>query len=290
MSRATVARMLKEAKLRGLVQVTITVPVRRFELADQVRDRWAGRGLRRVHLVPTVPDPEEQKTVLARELPTVFTPPAGSTVAVSWGTTLSRAVDLLPAAPRPRVERVVSVLGGIQGAIRAVDPYDVVVRLGQKLGATVYALPAPGFVRDPGLAAVLKNEPAMRQVLELGATADVVMFGAGDLRQRSTLERIGAITPEERAWLVGQGALGDILGHFLDAEGRVVTEAARRLIPISLGMGELRAIPERICIAGGEDKRAVILAMLRGGLITTLLTDETTAAHLAQAPPGGKEA
>jgi len=278
-SRATVARLLKEAKVCGLVQIQINAPLDLLALADRLR---AAYRLARVHLVPTVADAREQKVALARELSAVFTPKRGDIIAVSWGTTLSHAIDLLPAPRTALGLTVVSVLGGIQGDIGTANPYNIAFRLGQKLGATVYMLQAPAFVHDPAFAALLMREISIQRTLEMGGRARIALFGAGDLTEHSTLERIGAISREERQWLVSLGAVGDLLGHFLNIRGEVVKPEGR-FIPMSLPLADLMRIPERICLAGGPAKHEMLLAMLRAGYITTLVTDEETAKYLLAA-------
>jgi DNA-binding transcriptional regulator LsrR (DeoR family) len=285
LSRATVARMLKEAKERGLVRVTVESPVRLLELADRLRERWAPHGVREVRLVQSVSDIEEQKAVLAAELPFVLPPVAGKVVGVSWGTTLGAGVEQVPMPGSTNGNgaggtRVVSMLGGVTGSMRAADPYGVAVQLGQRLRASVYALTAPLYVRDRNVANLLAGHESVRGPLELAADADVALFGVGDLESQSTIVRLGVITHEERRWLREQGAVGDVIGHFLDVQGRPVTAAADLLAPICLGLDQLRAIPERICLAGGPDKHDMLLATVRAGLVTRLLTDERTAERL----------
>jgi len=280
-SRATVARLLKAAKERGFVQIKINAPVRLLALAERLRAAYRAQHLARVHLVPTVADEAEQKMALARELGAVFTPKRGDIIAVSWGTTLSYAIDLLPAPRAGLGLTVVSVLGGIQGSIGTANPYNIAFRLGQRLGASVYMLQAPALVRDPEFAALLMRESSVQETLAMGARARIALFGAGDLSDNSTLERIGAISPQERRWLVSLGAVGDLLGHFLDIQGHVILPD--RLLAMSLPLEDLARIPERICLGGGPAKRAMLLAMLRAGYITTLITDEETANDLIAA-------
>ena len=168
------------------------------------------------------------------------------------------------------------MLGGVTGSMRAADLYGVAVQLGQRLR---HALTAPLYVRDRSVANLLAGHESIRGPLELAAEADVALFGVGDLR-RSTIVRLGVITHEERRWLREQGAVGDVIGHFLDVQGRPVTAAADLLAPICLGLDQLRVIPERICLAGGPDKHDMLLATVRAGLVTRLLTDERTAERL----------
>jgi DNA-binding transcriptional regulator LsrR (DeoR family) len=223
--------------------------------------------------------------VLAAELPSILPAVAGKVVGVSWGTTLAAGVEQLPSLGPANGNgaggtSVVSMLGGVTGSMRAADPYGVAVQLGQRLRASVYALTAPLYVRDRNVANLLAGHESVRGPLELAAEADVALFGVGDLQSRSTIVRLGVITHEERRWLRDQGAVGDVIGHFLDVQGRPVTAAADLLAPICLGLDQLRAILERICLAGGPDKHDMLLATVRAGLVTRLLTDERTAERL----------
>jgi DNA-binding transcriptional regulator LsrR (DeoR family) len=278
MSRARVVRLLKEARTRGLVQIRINAPVNLLELEEQLLERYRGTPLERVRLVPTVSDEEEQRHLLAHELPSLLALGYNDIVAVSWGRTLSQAIDLLPTQVAPGLT-VVSMLGGIQGGMRTANPYDIAFRLGQRLRAAVYTLQAPALVRDPEMAALLLQQESLQETLALAGRARVALFSGGDLGEGSTLERLHAISREERLWLQSRGAVGDLLCHFLDSTGQTL-DLEGRLIPVALPLEALRRIPERICLGGGEAKHATILALLRGGYITTLISDEATARFL----------
>ncbi|MBX5448961.1 sugar-binding transcriptional regulator [Thermogemmatispora sp.] len=285
MSRARVVRLLKEARTRGLVQIRINAAVDLFEREEAVQQRYHACQLRRVRLVPTVTDEDEQRRLVAHELPSLLTLGYGDIIAVSWGRTLSYALDLLPAQPALRLT-VVSALGGIQGGTHTANPYDVAFRLGQRLHArAVYTLQAPALVRDPETAALLLREESLQETLALAARAQVALFSGGDLSDSSTLERLNAISREERLWLRAKGAVGDLLCHFLDRQGRVI-DLEGRLTTVALPLLALKAIPERICLAAGGAKQEIVLAMLRGGFITTLITDEATADYLLSQEPG----
>lgn len=293
-SRARVVRLLKEARAQGLVQIKINAPVGRLSLANQVRSLYRQHGLTRVHLVPTIEDEVEQKIALAHEFPSVFSPQENDIIAVSWGTTLSYAIDFLPEQnihaskkgltediPRPIV---VSVFGGIQGGIHTANPYDIAFRLGQKLHANVYTIQAPAFVRDQEMSTMLLREESVQKTLSIGMRARIALFGVGDVKEHSTIERINVISREEREWLASEGAVGDLLGHFLNREGEII-DLDGKLMAVSLPLADLLHIPERICLGGGPAKHEMILAMLRGGYITTLITDEATAEYLIAARP-----
>jgi DNA-binding transcriptional regulator LsrR (DeoR family) len=51
---------------------------------------------------------------------------------------------------------------------------------------------------------------------------------------------------------------------------------------VGISLEELRAIPERLCVAGGPDKEIAVAGALRGGYATHLVTDERTARRLLE--------
>ena len=52
----------------------------------------------------------------------------------------------------------------------------------------------------------------------------------------------------------------------------------------------LRRIPEVVAIAGGRRKAAAIGAVLKSGLVTSLVTDTAAADHLLETEPGPRPA
>ena len=78
------------------------------------------------------------------------------------------------------------------------------------------------------------------------------------------------------------GAVGALLGRFIDDSGGEMTGYTHDRM-LGLSLDELRRIPNRVCIAGGKNKFAAILATLRGGFVTDLVIDLPTAEMLIEA-------
>jgi erythritol transport system ATP-binding protein len=83
-----------------------------------------------------------------------------------------------------------------------------------------------------------------------------------------------------------RGALGEVLGHFFDINGRPVeTEVTQRIVTLPLDKLRNRRL---VALAGGVSKVAAIRAALESGLLTGLITDERTArAILAKGDENG---
>jgi DNA-binding transcriptional regulator LsrR (DeoR family) len=86
------------------------------------------------------------------------------------------------------------------------------------------------------------------------------------------------ITPEEFGEVERAGAVGELLGRFVDAQGRPVAASVNeRAVAV-----RLEELPGRqtVAIAGGRDKARAIAAVLESGVISGLITDEATAHEL----------
>ena len=119
----------------------------------------------------------------------------------------------------------------------------------------------------------------MRDVLLAASAADVAVVGIGSVNQKrdATILRSGYISEGEQLMYARKGAVGDILGYFLQADGEQVDDLPihRELLGISLT--ELAQLPTIVGVAGGEDKADAIYAALRGRRINGLVTEEATA-------------
>jgi deoxyribonucleoside regulator len=82
----------------------------------------------------------------------------------------------------------------------------------------------------------------------------------------------GYLTAKDVARLRAMGAVGDVLGRFIDADGIEVSEdLAERTLALQLD--EIRKIPITIAVASGREKAAVARAALLSGLCTILVAD-----------------
>ena len=156
-------------------------------------------------------------------------------------------------------------------------------KLGQYFNAPAIALHAPVYVQDESIALGLAGDVGIQEVLELARRAAIIVFSLGGMDERATMSQLGYISIEQRKFLRTQGAVADIACRWIDRDGRPV-ELPSSLNPISITLAELKASPRRLAVAGGEDKHEAILAGLRGGYLTHLVTDERTAAFLLDNP------
>jgi len=281
-SRQTVGRLLEAARAQGIVRVEIDARcLAALELATRLRDTF---GLADAIVVPRddgAPKPtarvnERVAAALAAYVRRYLHP--GAVVGVGWGDTVARALAMLAEESLDGVT-LASAAGSINAIAQSMagEP---------KLAQHLRAVPAPLIVSSPEAAATLRSEASVCEVLDLAASATVTLTGIGSIGPEASAVRSKVLTEEEVASFAAQGAVGDMLGEWFDARGRIVTSATsdRR---IGLSLEQLRDMPNVVAVAGGRNKAEAVLGAIRGRFIKVLVTDEPTAEEiLAQGAPG----
>ena len=133
------------------------------------------------------------------------------------------------------------------------------------------------WVEDQAAVEGLRGERSVAEALALYHRIDVLAVGIGSWHPPDSC--LCAAFPS--AWhdqALGAGVRADLCATLIDDEGKAV---ASPLDQLGLGTAEqLRRIPEVVGIGGGLEKAAAIAAVLRGGWITTLVTDGGVARRL----------
>ncbi|MEK0081591.1 sugar-binding transcriptional regulator [Benzoatithermus flavus] len=278
-SRIKVNRLIGQAVRAGLVHVFVEgTAAECIELEESIARRW---GLAFCTVAPMVDESPLPLATLAAAgghwLHRTLETGRVSLVGVGHGRTLGAVVANLPRTPRPGV-RFVSLLGSLTRHAAA-NPFDVIHRLAEITGAESYFLPAPFFADSVEDKQVLMAQRSIESVFALARAAELVIVGIGEVGPEAHLRTIGMITPEEHAAIERAGAVGEVLGRFLDARGRpVMAEINERAIAVRLEELKGRQI---VAIAGGRGKARAIAAVLESGLLTGLITDEATAREIA---------
>lgn len=277
-SRIKVARLIGQAVRAGLVHVFVEgTAAECIALEEQIARRWR---LEFCTVAPTVEEGPLPLTALAAAgghwLHRVLEAGKVSLVGVGHGRTLGAVVANLPRVPRPNV-RFVSLLGSLTRHAAA-NPFDVIHRLTEITGAESYFMPAPFFVDSVEDKLMLMAQRSLEPVFALARAAELVVLGIGEVGPEAHLRTIGMITPEEQAEVERAGAVGEVLGRFVDAAGQpVAADINERAMAVRL---EDLAGRQIVAIAGGRRKAPAIAAVLESGMLTGLITDETTAREL----------
>ena len=125
----------------------------------------------------------------------------------------------------------------------------------------------------------IEKEPSVQQILNMTPLAQLSVVGIGGMDEEATIVTNGMLSINDFLLLSMKGAAGDILCHFIDENGQLVSsDIEGRLISTSLDT--LKELENTIGVAAGENKVKAILAALRGSYLDILITDEATASSI----------
>jgi lsr operon transcriptional repressor len=282
LSRIKVSRLLDRAKRAGVIGITIHSTNRDcLALEGRLRER---HGLTEAIVIPALPPPSgghetphatnERLTQAAASYLMNFISD-GSVLAVGWGDTVTRTLKRLGHLLGHTGASVVTLTGGVSTYLQMMGGLSAPIAQAQRL----HMIPSPLITSRAATARALLEEPAVQEVIAMARRADCALIGIGALEEDASLVRGGYLSNEELAAYRAMGAVGDILGRFLDHRGHLLDlEIHDRIVGIDLQ--SLSAIARVIGVAGGAHKVEAIRAVLAGGTLDMLITDEPTARAL----------
>jgi DNA-binding transcriptional regulator LsrR (DeoR family) len=282
-SRATVSRLLAEAKRQGIVRIEVVPPaeVATGDLADRLARALS---LTTVFLSHPLPTPGPGRTVVdvmggalapavGRALSAAGLLP-GDVLLVSSGRTVYEVAqyDLVPL---PGV-LVAPTVGGNDQPEEWYQTNEITRLVANRISGRPNYLFAPALP-GPDLYPSLLNDPSIQRVLHLWPRARCALMGVGapPLLRSDIPQFVPTGSDSLRA------AVGDVCSRFYDRSGDEVDFDGRdRLIAVELEA--LRHVPVTIAVAVGQEKIDSIVGGARGGYFNQLVTDPATATAILQ--------
>lgn len=277
LTRKRVNRILNDARTSGFVQITINAPV--GACAEQEARLAATFKLKRAIVVPAPAPGIDVRTVVGAAAGQYVSDhlALGSSLGITWGGTINAAAQSV-LGRRQQGNTVVLLTGGLARST-AINPYDNAAMFARALDATCYYVTAPMYAETADLRKLLVASEPVREVLQMTRKLDMALLSAIDLSRESKALEYGVISRDTWRGLRTAGAVGDVCGHYLDAEGAPVDHPiARRTVNPTLA--DLRAVRQLVLAAGGAHKAPIIRAALRAQLCHVLITDEAAATVL----------
>jgi DNA-binding transcriptional regulator LsrR (DeoR family) len=275
LSRPKVQRLLERARTAGVVEIHIEPPRGvDLDLEAALLDTFA---LSEAIVSSNRADAESQRAGVARSAARYLERRLhdGMVVAVSHG----RDIGELPRFFRPAQPidcTFASAMGGSPRIDAPTNPNEICRALAERCGGRAESLFAPAYVESLEMRDRLLEQEAVAHALQVAAGADVALVGIGGTDDECTMVRSGSLSLEEIGELRAQGAVGDVLGNYVDAEGRVMPAPHDSRL-VGLSIEDLRRIGSVIAVASGEEKPRAVLGALRAGFVDVLITDETNA-------------
>ncbi|MBT9371357.1 sugar-binding transcriptional regulator [Rhizobium sp. CSW-27] len=276
LTRLRVNKTLGQLRTDGSVVVDIRLPMANcIELEKKVQARY---GLEEVSVIPTLPDEAENQRAIGDAAGGVLDRllQDGMGLGVGWGKTLTAGLKRL--TPRPLPDSwVTSLMGGLTRGSGS-STFEVATGYARAISAECWYLTAPLYFPSVESREALLSHHGIRETMRRARAVDVALVSCGDMTARSLLVQTPTVS-ENLDGLLSAGAVGDLLGVFLDANGQPVDHPLNERV-LSLTPEQLKSVRHSILASGGWYKVDIIRAILRGGYVKRLVTDENCAAGL----------
>lgn len=271
-SRIRVIRLLEAARQNGIIQFRLRSDG--MGLMEQSRDLMEKYHLKDVFLIPEVSDDGHPNESIARAGAMYIADRLddNACINVGYGDTLSRTLNYLATMVETPVT-CISLTGGVS--------YYLPNTQSHVFNARLYLMPAPLLASSQEMAAAMRGESSVSEIIRMSELSSFTLVGIGAMTDNATIVKSGLLSQNDYVYLKLNHAVGDVLCHFLDRDGNLIkTPIEDRLI--STPLERLKQMNNVIGLAAGSEKTEAIRAVLRGGYLDALITDEATARKLLE--------
>jgi lsr operon transcriptional repressor len=275
-TRLRANRLLGEARESGLVNIQVNA---RLANCVALERRLVGEtGLKDAVIVPTPADHEQIPVVLGRAtadyLARHLRENRVRALGIGWGATLRETVRHLHSDDLPDLG-INSMMGGLTYGSE-LNTFEIASEFARRVNAQCNYLAAPIYAGSPKSRDTILAQDVFRDTFQRLATIDMALMSVGDLSRRSLLMRYGLPRDVTVESLRAAGAVGDIMGTFLDVRGEPVRHALNKRV-IAMPIDMLRKVATVIVASGGLNKTAILAGVLHSRLCTVLVSDEASA-------------
>jgi DNA-binding transcriptional regulator LsrR (DeoR family) len=274
MSRPKVSRLLKKARDLNIVDIKINYDSDDINrLSKQVERRF---GVQNVTIIKTLSNEEDNIKQIGKAASNEikYHLNDGLKIGMSWGRTVKAMVDSFK--PKNfRDIKIVELFGAVEYGEDTEEFLSIGYEFSQKVNGTYYSLPSPLFINDNQTRKILLENPIIKNTLRMIDESDIIVTSIGvvnsSIPQRIWDAHVDAKTRNE---LLYSGAKGYLCAHFFDQDGRFIDHPLNNNI-IGIRTSTIRE-KKIILIAGGLTKWQAIYAVLKGGYVNTLISDDKT--------------
>ena len=266
-SRIRVIRLLEWARQTGMIQFSLRRGnEERLIVEKKLMETF---GLEDVFVVPAPGDPAQTNANIAEAASMYINERLheGSVINIGYGDTPSRILNNLATTAEQTIT-CVSLTGGVS--------YYLPNARSNVFNARLHLIPAPLLASSKEMADAIRQETSVSEISRMITLAQLTVVGIGSMDGGATIFHSGILNSNDLLYLSMQGAKGDVLSHFVDENGTLIHSPIEdRLIATSMEV--LSKLHNVIGVAAGPVKAEAIRAVLKGGILDTLITDADTA-------------
>ncbi|GAB3617883.1 sugar-binding transcriptional regulator [Okibacterium endophyticum] len=280
LTRWKVGRLLASAKDKGFIRIEIVHPrARKLTLERELRERF---DIADAVVVPLAgasrSDDVRDRAAQAAADYLASLRPVPRTLGISWGRTLHDVAQHLGGGWATGVN-VVQINGGVSVNQRAGTAAATAVEIARKASGQATLLPSPAILELVETKESIEADRTVASVLAMATAASAYLYSAGVAGHDSALVESGYLTTADIDELVRRGAVGDVIGRYIGADGMIVSPSLdERTLGIPLDV--VRDAQTAIAVIAGAGKQGIARAVVTSGLCTVLITDEAIALDL----------
>lgn len=273
-SRPLVSVLLSEARECGIVTIMINnVESAQELLAKRLESRF---GLRRAEVVPDAKSAEDTNNLVAArvyELCFLGEDRPGR-VGLGWGSMLGRMADYAESLPDfggGAKGRLFPLIGGIGASYRGYHTNELARIVSGKAGYEAEYLYLPAFFDSEAELNFAQKLEAYSAVQADWSTMELALINISNFPSYPDLGveyRYGSRLTEERA-------VGRVLAHYYDAEGRVIEASVKNAL--QAGIEQLRKAPRTVAVCSTLLRPQSVTGALALGVIDTLCLPQSLA-------------
>ncbi|QRM57963.1 sugar-binding transcriptional regulator (plasmid) [Sinorhizobium sp. BG8] len=275
-TRLRVNKIIGLVRAEGAVVVDLRMPmIDCIRLEEELKARF---GLEEAMVTPSLQDYEESQRTIGEAAGIMLDAHVSRHhgIGVGWGKTLSYTVRRITER-RLKNSWVVGMMGAVTRG-SGTNTFELSTALARSLDVECHYLTAPIYCPTSEIRNVLLAHDEIAAVMAKAEAAEVALVSCGDLTHRSPVMPL-TIIKENLPELLDMGAVGEVMGCFLDPDGNIVPHPINQSI-MALPLEKLKRKPVSILASGGRTKLPIIRAVLRGKYVNRLVTDEVVARAL----------
>lgn len=268
-SRMKVVRLLDKAEQEGIIKFKInTESLNRMSTCDVLKDRYS---LKDIVIVPSMQSAtqEEINCSIAVGAADYLSDrlPKDCFINLGYGSTPIKTACNITKAFNYKLN-FVSLTGGV--SIYLLNTHSNIAE------GNLYLIPAPLIASTKELVDALQKEKTVKDIQKMQLAAEYTIIGIGGVNSNATLSTNNLISANELQILKMNGAVGDVISHFIDENGDLISNDFEKTL-ISTKLENIHKFKNVVAVAAGKEKLLAIRAALRKGLVDILITDEVTA-------------
>lgn len=269
-SRIRVIKLLEKARQSGIIQFKMRADgTRHIAVENALIEKY---GLNDVLVAPSETENTNETIAKAAAMYISDRVTPNCFINIGYGDTISRTLNNLVSSTEVTIN-LVSLTGGVS--------YYLTNTNSNIYNTNLFLLPSPLLTSSKQMATAMKQENSLKEIYDMTQLAAMTIVGIGGINDNATVINAGILNKNDFLLLGLQGAVGDLLSQFIDKDGNVVdNELHDRLISTSLD--SLRDFKNVIGVSAGDEKISAINAVLKGGYLNVLITDENTANKLLE--------